>query len=175
MQKKIYPPLSSYNFDATHGIIDEKFDMVAAFDVIEHIEKDYKAISNINNMLNKNGSLIISVPQHMFLWSRLDEIVKHKRRYSKEGLSKLLTDIKFEVVYSTSFVFTLFPLMLISRIFDKNQSNKKSIEQSLEKRVKFSSISNKLLGIFMRVDEILIKLGLSLPFGGTLIVVAKKC
>lgn len=172
--KKNLPGVDFIQFDVTHGKIGEQFHIIAAFDVIEHIENDIAAISNISEMLNKGGVLIISVPQHMFLWSKLDEIVKHKRRYSKRELISKLKENRFDITYSTSFLFVLFPLMLISRLFDKGRDQSQSDEQALEKRVKFSGVLNAIFGFFMRIDEGLIRLGASLPFGGTLVVVAKK-
>jgi len=172
--KKNLPSVDFVQFDVTQGRIGEQFHIITAFDVIEHIENDNSALSNISQMLNKDGVLIISVPQHMFLWSQLDEIVKHKRRYSRRELVAKLRASGFDIDYVTSFLFILFPLMLISRLFDRGGDQLSSDEQGLEKRVKFSSILNATFDFFMRIDEGLIKLGVSLPFGGTLIVIAKK-
>ena len=172
--KKNLPDVNFVQFDVTQGTIGEQFDIITALDVIEHIEDDVTAISNMHQMLSKKGVLIISVPQHMFLWSKLDEIVKHKRRYSRRGLVNMLKKSGFNIHYATSFVFMLFPLMLISRLFDKGAYQSQSDGPALEKRVKFSNVSNAVFSFFMRIDEALIKLGLSLPFGGTLVVVAIK-
>ena len=64
--------------------------------------------------------------------------------------------------------------MLLSRIFDRVGDQSPSNEQGLEKRVKFSAVLNVIFDFFMRFDEGLIRLGASLPFGGTLIVIARK-
>ena len=81
---------------------------------------------------------------------------------------------RFDVVYETSYLFVLFPLMLISRLFDRGWDDPQSDKRALEKRVKFSAIPNSVFDFFMRIDEILIRMGVSLPFGGTLVVVARK-
>lgn len=172
--KKNLPNVDFIQFDVTQGQIGAEFDLVVAFDVIEHIEDDNAALSNINRMLHKGGGLIITVPQHMFLWSKLDEIVKHKRRYSRRELMTKLQENGFDISYVTSFLFVLFPLMLISRMFDKKDDQLQSDDVALEKRVKFSNALNWLFDLFMRIDEILIRWGFSLPFGGTLVVVARK-
>lgn len=172
--KKNLPKVDFIQFDVTQGVVSEEFDLIVAFDVIEHIEDDVAALTNINQMLTKNGVFIVSVPQHMFLWSKLDEIVKHKRRYSRRELVAKLQENGFDISYCTSYLFFLFPLMLISRIFDKGRDQTQSDEVALEKRVKFSSVLNWVFDLFMRIDEALIRLGISLPFGGTLVVVAKK-
>jgi SAM-dependent methyltransferase len=172
--KKNLPNVDFIQFDVTQGGIGEEFDLIVAFDVIEHIENDVAAISNINKMLHKGGRVIITVPQHMFLWSKLDEIVKHKRRYSRRDLVTKLQENDFDISYATSFLFVLFPLMLISRIFDKDKEQSQSDEVALEKRVKFPNVLNWIFDLFMRIDEALIRLGISLPFGGTLVVIARK-
>ena len=112
--KRNLPNVNFIQFDATQGWINEEFDLIVAFDVLEHIEDDVAAVSNIYKMLHKDGGLIISVPQHMFLWSKLDEILKHKRRYSRQALTAKLEADGFSIEYSTSFLFILFPLMLFS-------------------------------------------------------------
>lgn len=172
--KKNLPGVDFVQYDVTQGTIGEQFHIITAFDVIEHIENDNAALSNISQMLNKDGFLIVSVPQHMFLWSKLDEIVKHKRRYSRPELVSKLEANGFDIDYATSFLFILFPLMLLSRLFDRGGDQPPSDEQGLEKRVKFSRVLNTIFDFFMRIDEGLIRLGVSLPFGGTLIVIARK-
>ena len=172
--KKNLPKVDFIQFDVTQGVVGKEFDLIVAFDVIEHIEDDVAALSNIKHMLTKNGVFIVSVPQHMFLWSKLDDIVKHKRRYSRRELITKLQENGFDISYCTSYLFFLFPLMLISRIFDKGRDQIQSGEVALEKRVKFSSVLNWVFDLFMRIDEVLIRLGISLPFGGTLVVVARK-
>jgi 2-polyprenyl-3-methyl-5-hydroxy-6-metoxy-1,4-benzoquinol methylase len=172
--KKNLPDVDFIQFDVSQGLVGEEFDIIVALDVIEHIENDVAAISNINKMLRTGGCLIITVPQHMFLWSNLDEILKHKRRYSRQGLVTKLQENGFDISYTTSFLFVLFPLMLISRMFDKGRCQTQPDRAAIEKRVKFPSALNRVFDLFMRIDEALIRLGFSLPFGGTLAVVAKK-
>jgi len=175
--KNNLPNVDFIQFDVTQGVVGEEFDLIVAFDVIEHIENDVAALTNINKMLRKGGSLIITVPQHMFLWSNLDEILKHKRRYSRRELVTKLRENGFDIGYATSFLFALFPVMLFSRIFDRRLDHSQSDELNsvaLKKRVVFPKPLNWILDQFMRIDEALIRLGVSLPFGGTLVVVARK-
>ena len=168
------PGVEFVQFDASEGIMDARFDVIAAFDVLEHIEQDRRTMANLYAMLEENGHLVLSVPQYMFLWSNLDEIVKHKRRYSRREMVEKLVSCGFEIERATSFVFALFPLMLLSRLVDKKKEQIVDEGRSLEKRVTFSRLPNMIFDCVMRIDELLIKMGLSLPFGGTLVVVARK-
>ncbi|MCX6874486.1 MAG: class I SAM-dependent methyltransferase [Verrucomicrobia bacterium] len=172
--KRNLPGVDFIQLDVTRGRVDEEFDQIVAFDVLEHIVDDVSAISNIGKMLHQGGVFILSVPQYMFLWSKLDEIVKHKRRYSRRELVTKLEGNGFKVSYATSFVFALFPLMLLSRLCDKGRAQLPSDDAELERRVTFPRALNWTLDLLMRIDEALIRMGISLPFGGTLVVVASK-
>lgn len=175
--QKNFPRVNFIQYDVTKGVIGKEFDLIVAFDVIEHIEDDAAAISNIGKMLNKNGCLIITVPQHKFMWSNLDAILHHKRRYSRRELVTKLQENGFDISYATSFLFVLFPLMLVSRILDKSRSRTQSDhsdDSALKQRVHFPAFLNRIFDNFMRIDELLIRMGIPLPFGGTLVVIAKK-
>lgn len=173
-QKKS-PDIEFIQLDATSNCISEKFDIIGAFDVIEHIENDEAVIANVYHSLTEGGYFIITVPQYQFLWSKLDELVKHQRRYSKTELFTKLNKNGFTIAFHSSFVFTLFPLMYLSRFFDKKHipTNEFSADE-FEKRVRLPKFLDWIFDKLMYIDEYLIGLGLSLPFGGSLLVVGKK-
>ena len=168
------PGVDFIQFDVKQGRLPDEFDIIAAFDVIEHIDDDIVAIANIHEMLSSGGHLIVTVPQHRFLWSRLDEIVRHKRRYSRNDLLAKLRGREFEIRYCSSFLFTLFPLMALSRLLDRGKSDTQSSEAEFERRVRFPRALNWAFDKLMRIDELLIARGVSLPYGGTLLAVARK-
>jgi SAM-dependent methyltransferase len=68
----------------------DEFDTIGAFDVIEHIEDDVGAMREIYRALKPGGGFMIIVPQHMFLWSRVDDLAFHKRRYARRELTAKL-------------------------------------------------------------------------------------
>ena len=172
--KRNLPRVEFVQLDVARDVTDGIYDMICAFDVIEHVDEDEAAIANVARMLEPDGVFLVSVPQHRFLWSHLDEIVMHKRRYSRADLVGKLTRNGFRVEYATSFLFTLFPLMLVSRLLDRKGAAPAEGEGELERRVQFSPLVTRIFDTVMRVDEFLIRLGLSLPFGGTLLVIARK-
>lgn len=174
--QKRQPRAEFIQFDVTQGVLDRQFDIITAFDVLEHVEQDEAGFRHIHDMLSDDGVYIMSVPQHAFLWSRLDEIVHHKRRYSRADLLTKLKAAGFEPQRVTSQVFVLFPLVVISRLMDRSKSGAAPTDnaQALSDRVSFPPPVNWLFDKIMRVDEALVKMGLSLPFGSTLIVVARK-
>lgn len=68
------------------------FDVLCAFDVLEHIEDDRAALAQWVTWLRPGGVLLLSVPAHMRLWTAGDEWAGHYRRYGREALQALLLD-----------------------------------------------------------------------------------
>ena len=171
---KRLPQIEFIQCDATQIPFSEEFDVVGAFDVLEHIEDDVSVMGSVLRALKPRGLFFITVPQHKFLWSSVDEFGCHKRRYSRKQLKEKLAASGFRIESWSSFVFTLFPLLLASRLMKKNQrvGHAKSEVAAIE--LQLPRIVNSMLELFMRVDEFLIRNGVSLPFGGSLIVVARK-
>lgn len=125
--KKRLPNIEFIQMDATSIPFENTFDAIGAFDVIEHIEEDTKVIQCVNKALKKNGLFFISVPQHMWLWSSQDDAAFHKRRYSRKELASKLKENGFEIVFTTSFMFSLLPIMFLSRLrYKKNDLDIKS-------------------------------------------------
>ena len=62
------------------------FDVIGAFDVIEHIEDDEMVLQAMHGALRKRGGIVVAVPQHPALWSAADEMAHHVRRYRRGEL-----------------------------------------------------------------------------------------
>lgn len=146
----------------------ERYDMIGAFDVIEHIEEDEIVLANISRALRKDGRLLVTVPQHRWLWSEGDERACHVRRYTRGELIDKVKSAGLEVEYVTSFVSLLVPLMWLSRQRGGQKTAKTNSEFDI------SDTTNRILEFVMKVELKLIKFGLSLPVGGSLLVLAKK-
>src|SRR6185437_243734 len=73
----------------------QRFDVLCAFDVLEHIEDDRATLAQWRSWLKPGGTLLLSVPAHMRLWSAGDEWAGHYRRYEREELQALLTQAGF--------------------------------------------------------------------------------
>lgn len=69
---------------------DETFELVAAFDVVEHTEDDRRIFGEVSRVLKEGGTLIFSVPLHAELWTEFDDFVGHVRRYDPVDLLALL-------------------------------------------------------------------------------------
>ncbi len=75
----------------------ERFDQVVSLNVLEHIENDQKTIEDINHLLKDNGMLVLYLPHSMKIWTELDELVGHYRRYTKKDLFTKLENANFEI------------------------------------------------------------------------------
>jgi SAM-dependent methyltransferase len=80
---------------AVEAIGDERFDLVCAFEVLEHIEDDATALKEWAARLRTGGWLLLSVPAHQRRYSSADELAGHFRRYDPEALSALLASCGF--------------------------------------------------------------------------------
>lgn len=69
---------------------DGEFDLVLATDIIEHVDDDLRAITEIRRVLAPGGTAIISVPAFQSLWGLQDDVSHHKRRYLKKELLELI-------------------------------------------------------------------------------------
>ena len=74
----------------------ERFDMVCAFEVLEHIDDDIGALRAWRERLHPGGSLLISVPAHRARFGRSDEAVGHFRRYDRSDLAETIAAAGFD-------------------------------------------------------------------------------
>jgi 2-polyprenyl-3-methyl-5-hydroxy-6-metoxy-1,4-benzoquinol methylase len=91
------------------------FDVIAAFDVLEHIADESGVLREMRERLRPGGCLILTVPAHQSLWSAFDVASGHERRYTLATLSRALRQSGFSVQYATYFMSALFPLMWVRR------------------------------------------------------------
>lgn len=92
------PDIKVVNWDATQssGLDDQKFDLIVAFNVLEHIKDDQEALENWRQMLNDEGQLVLLVPSSPGLFSNIDKAVGHYRRYEATKLKETLAK-NFEI------------------------------------------------------------------------------
>ena len=98
---------------------DRHYDLIGAFDVIEHIADDKAALASIATKLKSGGKFVMAVPAHQWMWSAHDVVNHHQRRYSKRGLKALIdgSPLKLEKLgYMNSL---LFPIAVAERAASK--------------------------------------------------------
>ncbi len=73
------------------------YDTVICLNVIEHVDDDRVALMNIKSVLSSNGRAIILVPNGPWNYGTLDEVLGHRRRYTRRGIERLADDCRLEV------------------------------------------------------------------------------
>ena len=144
------------------------YDVIGAFDVIEHIVEDELVLANLTRALIPGGCLMVTVPQHRWLWSLTDERAHHVRRYTRRELLAKLRAAGLRVDYVTSFVSLLVPLMWLSR------RQQRDGEAPTRSEFDIPSWLNGALGAVMAIEYGLLRLGVRFPVGGSLLALARK-
>lgn len=164
------PDATLFRQDACELDLKEQFDVACAFDVLEHIVEDEEAIRRLYAAVVPGGGVLVTVPQHPWLWSRADDFGHHVRRYTRRELVSRLESIGFEVLLVTSFVTLLLPLMAASRWYERRHSGPLTGREAQP-----SASVNRILSMILTAERQVITAGLSLPVGGSLLAVARKC
>jgi SAM-dependent methyltransferase len=76
---------------------DSVFDLVCAFDIVEHVDDDDRALSELSRVCAPGGAFLLSVPLHPSRWTAFDEFVGHRRRYEPARLLAQLGEHGFAV------------------------------------------------------------------------------
>ncbi len=147
---------------------NKSFNIVTALDVLEHVD-DSKSLREIHRIIQDKGIIIVTVPAFPQLWSKWDEVLHHKRRYTEKSLKNLLQKNDFKVLkisYMYSFlILPVFFIRFIKKFFYKNH---------YPSDFKLSNkIVNRLLGSISALERFLIP-HTNLPFGTSLIAIAIK-
>jgi ubiquinone/menaquinone biosynthesis C-methylase UbiE len=161
---------SLFQMDAREMPFEEEFDVIGAFDVLEHIADDERVLAEMFRAVKAGGGIIMTVPQHEFLWSQADTQACHERRYGIVDLKRKVKAAGFTIEMSTSFVFLLLPIMMLSRLIqrDKNSTH----DQLAELRI--GGFTNLILEKVLDFELLLIRLGFRLPVGGSRLLIARK-
>jgi len=95
---------------------DETFDVVSAFDVVEHCADDATAVSELARVLVPGGRMLLSVPAYQWAWSDHDVQAGHHRRYTRPRLTRLVEGAGMQVLRSTYAFGGAFPIFLAERV-----------------------------------------------------------
>jgi SAM-dependent methyltransferase len=162
------PGAHLFQADARRLPFVDHFDVVGAFDVLEHVAEDEVVLEQMRKAARRDGAgVLLTVPQHRWLWSTSDEAAGHVRRYSLDELRQKVMRAGLELIRVTSFVSLLFPAMAASRLRPFRGSGLSSYEVAL------SPLLDRALGSAMTAERSLIRAGLSFPVGGSLFVAAR--
>jgi len=145
--------------DAPENITDKTFNTIVAINVLDHIKDDSTLLKKFYDMLPKNGNIVLMTTNHSSLYSKMDAMLGHYRRYNKKDLSKKLTAAGFKIdkIYTYNFI-GYFGWLLFAKIFKRT---------SLPQKTRFFDLFAKF---YLPLERHLI----APPVGLSLFAVAKK-
>jgi len=158
-----------YQMDARRISFEGEFDAVGAFDVLEHVIEDEDVLAQMFDAVRSGGGLLLTVPQHPFLWSASDQYAMHQRRYKRAELRTKVKSAGFRIERITSFNSLLLPLMIWSRVGQKRDHDFQPLRE-----FEIGPALNKTLESILKFERMLIRTGTSFPAGGSLLLIGRK-
>jgi SAM-dependent methyltransferase len=136
------------------------FDLIFATDVLEHVDDDIAAMRELRRVADSPAVLVVTVPAYMWLWTKHDEALHHRRRYTRANLAERAAASGWEPVIATYFNSLLLPPIALARLARRKVGGSDRAELELTPRA-----LDVMLALPMRLEATLIARGLSLPAG----------
>lgn len=158
--------------DLSKEDLGNKYDIVFAFDVLEHIPPDQLDIvlAKIYQSLKPEGNLVITVPAFMWLWTSIDDSAGHYQRFTRTSFAALATKHGFKINYSSYLFMAVLPFYIAQRYLLKLKHGAKAAEGHLE----INPLINTILYTLCQLDALIISILGRLPVGSSLFSVISK-
>lgn len=154
---------------------DRSFGIISILDCVEHLDDDMRALRECKRTLKDGGILLLTVPAHRWLWSRHDEALHHKRRYTRSELEKKVRNAGFEIREISHFVIPAIPFLLLQKSVRRIKKtffpNKAEIIDTYD--VILPRFLNNTLIAWLALERLCMRF-FPFPFGSSLVVVAEK-
>lgn len=151
-----------------------RFEIIGAFDVIEHLHDDQQALRDFHRLLADDGFLLLTVPGHMALWSYFDQASGHYRRYSRRQLEQTLDACGFRVEFVTEFMMVLYPILWISRRVSGWLRGPQTEDQRLASDLRVFPLLNPILLLLLSWELPFIRRRIRIPLGSSLLAIARR-
>ena len=165
------PIYEAYAEELPAELLDNSFDAITMFDILEHTKDDSLVLERVKQKLKPGGLLVMSVPALMLLWGQQDVVNLHYRRYTRKNLVDTVRKAGFKMERATYFNSILFPPIAAVRIANRmfsapTDSSKSDFSYSL-------GIVDEVLYSIFHSEKWLLR-AMDLPIGVSLFCVAKK-
>lgn len=149
---------------------EQKYNMILSLDVLYHQSlTDYENIlGSFHDTLLDDGILILNLPAFNILKRQHDIVVGGGRRFRKQEIKNVLIKKGFAIDTITYRYPLLFLFIAVKKIFVKNENK---IDSDLGR---INPIINNMLYFIHKIENEIIKMGISIPFGSSIFVVVKK-
>lgn len=166
--RMINPKVWQTGLPLTTGMVSETFDIVLLLDVLEHIDDDVSALKSLKQVLSERGRIIINVPAHTWLWSTIDVVSGHKRRYTRRSITQVVEEAGFRLEQIRYWGSLGLPLVFLQRVVWRARGKKDYCMYTPDSRI------NELLGELL-YGEFYLTERINLPFGvSVLMMIAPK-
>ncbi|MET0931836.1 MAG: class I SAM-dependent methyltransferase [Aeromicrobium sp.] len=156
---------------------DGSFDIVGAFDVIEHCDPESTALSELARVLAPGGTMMISVPAYTWAWSSFDDINGHHRRYTRRRAVKAVKASGLRIDRATYAFAAVFPFFAMQRLATRLVETVRRKDQATPADVvDLPSVSPGLSSFLLRLcrlDSRVLR-RTNLPFGSSVVLAASK-
>jgi SAM-dependent methyltransferase len=150
-------------------------DLLALFDVLEHMDDDVGTLRFLASVLRPGGVLVLTVPAHPALWGEMDEDARHRRRYTRSGVRERLRLAGLEIRLLSHFMSPLLPLLVLTRGVGRRLPGRwrrwASGRGQAELRV--VPLLNGFLRALLSIERRLIR-HMQMPFGSSIVAVAGR-
>jgi SAM-dependent methyltransferase len=147
------------------SVLPNGFDIVCAFDVLEHVDDDVKLACQLAGAVRPGGMILVTVPAFRWFWGPMDDLAGHRRRYRLHELIRVMTDAGIRQLYATYFNFLLFPALVVGHLAGFPRR-----DQELEAP---PPILNRLFGAVF-TSESWIAGRMSLPWGSSILFLGSR-
>jgi SAM-dependent methyltransferase len=161
-------------FDLSESILpNERFDVIVALNVIEHIKDDNNALAQCYRMLKPGGLIILEVPAGEKLYDSYDKYVGHYRRYDMSGFISLVENNSFSITMKTHLVFLAYPLFWLSKMINNRKVYSDNDGQELVRNRIALANNNIFLNISLKIDKLIRKF-FYIPYGVRCVLIGVK-
>jgi SAM-dependent methyltransferase len=153
------------------------FDVVAAFDVLEHCEPEAVALAELSRVLAPGGRLLLSVPAYRWAWSDFDEQNGHHRRYTRRRVASAVTSAGLRIERTTYAFASVFPFFaaerLLRRARDRVWRRRAGAPADIVSLPEVPPLLERVLVALTELDRSLLR-SRDLPFGSSVLLAASK-
>jgi len=152
---------------------DAAFDVVGAFDVIEHCEPESGAVAELHRVLRPGGLLLASVPAYEWAWTEHDVHAGHYRRYTRGRLVDAVEGAGFSVLRATYAFAAVFPMFAAERLLRRVRDRGKPpspVKPPLPQVA--PALDRMLTGLCAAETRVLRRR--NLPFGSSVLLAAER-
>jgi len=146
--------------------------LLGMFDVLEHLDEDADVLAGLHDALAPGGSLVMTVPAGPSLFSDIDRLAGHRRRYTREGLRRLLEQVGFRVRLLRYFMAVMVAPLAVSRRFGRIL-HPGAVHARRQAELRVVPGLNGGLRAVLALERVTARV-VPLPFGSSLVAVAAR-